>query len=474
MSEAGRMVDFFVSRRGIAKAEAREVAEVLESRGYTVIVQDFDIPFSTNFVGAIHDAVKVANHFVGLLTEDYDVSPFTRGEWTSFYPAAVSSGGKRRLIILRVDNVEPPGLLAPLVYGDLFGVTDPERRREIIVAAAEGRSTGKRRGFQIFDSVPPRNPDFTGRDALLGELHRKLGAADIGSAISQVAIHGLPGIGKTSLATEYAHRHLSDYAGVWWAPAEKQSDLINSLADLARRLDPKLVTEPNLNKAAIAGLGRLAESSRPWLLIYDNVENPEIIRGFKPYAGARLLITTRFPDWSGHATEFELDVFEPEVAIDFLLRRSDRTDRPGAARLAEALGYLPLALDHAGAYVKLAATSFDRYFKRLQELIRKIPEGAAYPASVAVTVWLALEKASDKCASAEPLLAFLSVLARDRISLDLLDDSLMTESEREDALMALYSVSLIKYDRPSQGEAALFVHRLVQAAMRARLASLDC
>src|SRR5262245_39856237 len=256
MPKSDKMVDFFVSRRGVAAAEAREVGEVLKSRGYKVMVQDFDVSFSTNFVGAIHDVLKVARHFVGLLTEDYDSSPFTRAEWTSFYPTAVSSGGKRRLILLRVDNVEPPGLLAPLVYGDLFGVIDPERPREIIIAAAEGRSTGKRRGLQVFHGVPPRNPDFTGRDALLDTLHRKLTGEDGVSAITHAAIHGLAGIGKTSVATEYAHRHSADYTGVWWAPAEKRSDMVNSLADLARMLDPKLASEPNPNKVAIAGLGR--------------------------------------------------------------------------------------------------------------------------------------------------------------------------------------------------------------------------
>jgi TIR domain len=464
MSDLGHMVDFFVSRRGVVADVAQEVAEVLKDEGYTVIVQDFDMPAGTNFVAAIHDAVKTAKHFIGLLTEDYDTSPFTRAEWTSFYVAAASSADKRRLIVLRIDDVEPPGLLAPIVYGNLFGITDPEQRREIIIATAKGRSTGKRRD-QVFNGVPPRNPDFTGRDALLLELHRKLTA---NPAITQAAMHGLPGIGKTSIATEYVYRHSADYAGVWWAPAENPSSLITSLADLARVLDPKLASQPNHDRAAKAGLGKLAESAQPWLLVYDNVETPAAIGHLRPSAGVRLLITTRFPDWRGHAAEVEVDVFEPKIAIDFLLRRSGWEDPRGAARLAAALGFLPLALDHAGAYVKLTGMSFDRYSKRLQELIRKVPQGAVYP-SVAATVWLALERASEKCSGAEPLLAILSVLSPDRISFDLLDESLMTETEREDALMALYSVSLIRYEPSSQGEAAIFVHRLVKAAMRARL-----
>src|SRR4051812_30911430 len=191
--------DFFVSRRGVAADVAMEDAEVLESVGHKVLVQDFDIPFSANFVAAMHDAVKSARHFIGLLTEDYDVSPFTREEWTAFFAVSRPTGGKRRLAILRVEDVAPPGLLASIVYGDLVNVTNRDKRREIILAAAEGRSIGKRRGNQIFHGVPPRNPDFTGRFDLLSELHETLNTAGKPIAVTQAAIHGLGGVGKTSL-----------------------------------------------------------------------------------------------------------------------------------------------------------------------------------------------------------------------------------------------------------------------------------
>lgn len=260
--------DFFVSRREAAADIAVEVVEVLENAGYRVVVQDFDFRIGGNFVVQIHNALAQARHFIGLLTEDYASSPFTEAEWTNFYALAVPSGGIRRLIVLRVDNVDPPGLLAAIVYGDLHDVTRQSRRKEIILAAAEGRSTGIRRESMVFRGVPPLNPDFIGRDDLLKTLQHELGPSE---QSVPVAIHGLPGIGKSSLAAKYVHQSATGYAGVWWMPAESRAILMASLYNFAVHLDRTLESETNLDKVVDVGLGRLSDGARPWLLIYDNV-----------------------------------------------------------------------------------------------------------------------------------------------------------------------------------------------------------
>ena len=95
------------------------------------------------------------------------------------------------------------------------------------------------------------------------------------------------------------------------------------------------------------------------------------MRDFFPGAGARLLVTTRWTDWAGWADEMNVDVMPLEAAVAFPLKRTNRTDRDGAGKLAAALGSLPLALDHAGAYVRLTGTSFSRYAERLSDLIGK-------------------------------------------------------------------------------------------------------
>src|SRR5204863_6250034 len=111
-------------------------------RGYKVVVQDYDDGFriGSDFVEAMHEAIKNARDLIVLFTSDYESSPYTRKEFTSFEANRLLSTEERRLIILRCEEVAPLGLFAGNIYQDLFGIDDPEERRRRIIAAAEGQS----------------------------------------------------------------------------------------------------------------------------------------------------------------------------------------------------------------------------------------------------------------------------------------------------------------------------------------------
>ncbi len=107
--------------------------------------------------------------------------------------------------------------------------------------------------------------------------------------------------------------------------------------------------------------------------------------------------------------------------------------------------------------------------QKIDSRIARAPAGAAHRASVAATFGLAIEQAAARDPQAETLLAHIAFLAPEHIPLALLAAVIADDDERADALMPLAETSLIEHCS-DENVPALTVHRLVQAAMRARLA----
>jgi hypothetical protein len=169
-AEMGDRFDFFLSRRGSVAAIAREVANVLIEAGYKVFVQDYDIPLTASFIEAIDNAIRNARDLVILFTRDYEKSPYTRKEFTSFEAERAQSAEVRRIVILRCEDAPLRGLLADNVYQDLVGIEDATERRRRIIAAAEGQSQAIPPPPKPFIAVPPRLAAFTGRADELDQL----------------------------------------------------------------------------------------------------------------------------------------------------------------------------------------------------------------------------------------------------------------------------------------------------------------
>jgi len=471
-SRPAQHYDFFLSRRGSVAAIAQEVTDVLKENGYRVRTQDYDIPITANFIEEMHEALKNSRDLVVLFTRDYEQSPYTRMEFTSFEANAAQSTENRRMVILRCEDAPLLGLLSPHVYQDLVGLGDAEERRSRILAAVEGRSQALEPPPRSFIGVPPRIASFTGRADKLDQLDAILmqdkPAAVTQASVGHAAVHGMGGVGKTSLAIEYAHRFRGLYAGVCWCPSETRTGLLSALADLAVTLGVATAEDTDVEKVAKAALRRLAEQRATWLLIYDNVPAPDHIADLLPSAGARVLITSRFSDWSEFAKEVTLDVLPLGEAVALLQERTKRNDAAGAQTLAETLGRLPLALDHAGAYCKRTQVHFADYAEKASSLINAAPRGVGYPRSVAATFDLAISQAVSQCAATEALMAFLAQCAPERIPILLVEGAIDDKSEQLQALAALAEVSLVKHDRFEDGMQAVTVHRLVQQVACAR------
>jgi tetratricopeptide (TPR) repeat protein len=198
------------------------------------------------------------------------------------------------------------------------------------------------------------------------------------------------------------------------------------------------------------------------------VTSPDDIADLLPASGARVLITSRFSDWVEMADEVALDVLPAEQAIAFLQTRTGRNDPQGARTVSDALGYLPLALDHASAYCRRTQMRFADYAAKATSLMDTAPRGVGYPRSVAATFDLAISQAVTQCAAVEALMAFLAQCGPERIPMLLVEGAIDDEAEGRQALASLAELSLVKHVPFDDGTNAAVVHRLVQSVARFR------
>ena len=174
------------------------------------------------------------------------------------------------------------------------------------------------------------------------------------------------GIGKTTPAIEYAHRHRDEFDIAWWVPAEDPALIPERLAELARALD--LADRDRLRpRWRWHGCSPSWQQRDRWLLVFDNADDPRACRPFLPDGPGQVLITSRNPAWRGIATPVAVREFTRAESVALLRRRRPDLSEADADQVADAVGDLPLAVEQAGSL--LADTGIDggQYLRLLAE-----------------------------------------------------------------------------------------------------------
>jgi Flp pilus assembly protein TadD len=332
----------------------------------------------------------------------------------------------------------------------------------------------------IWGGVPQRNKNFTGRADILAQLRQ--GVSNKVTAVLPHALQGMGGVGKTAVAIEYAHRYRSEYELVWWVPADQPTLVRSSLAALAEPLGLQSATATGIESAATAVLNALrrGQPSAQWLLIFDNADQPEDLNEIIPRGPGDVLITSRNHRWQSVVDTVQVNVFSRAESTDFLAKRVPKgMEESDAARLAEELGDLPLALEQAGALHAETGMSVTEYLRLLKEQAAEImAEGKSpeYPLSMTAAWKLSVTALNRQLPQATDLLRCCAFFGPEPIPRDVFRrGALGTETRVGDmlanpillarAIRELGRFALVRIDGRTIG-----VHRLIQALLRDELA----
>ncbi|MBN2267716.1 MAG: hypothetical protein JW725_05275 [Candidatus Babeliaceae bacterium] len=204
----------------------------------------------------------------------------------------------------------------------------------------------------------PESPNFIDRPEMLDQLRQAV-LENNGPPVALTALHGMGGIGKTALTAALCHddeikNHFS--GGIIWVTVGREP----------RDLENKI------QQAKLQIRGKLNES-KSVLLVIDDVWDISHIQPF--LFGSPLchtLFTTRDVSivTSLGAREIKLGVMTPDQATK-LLRKWAEKDDPAFLQIAQRLGFLPLALQLAGAIMKAENWSGHEWleeFRRISDI----------------------------------------------------------------------------------------------------------
>ena len=152
-----------------------------------------------------------------------------------------------------------------------------------------GRSSPDR--LPPISNFPEQSAPFVGRDEEIAGIH------DLLEKHPTVLLHDPPeqryGFGKSQTAIDYWYRYTRRYQVAWWFKCDEESDEARLEGHLADQL-----AELERASAAMRPMNAPIEPDKNWLLVYDGVFDPAMVRRHILPGAGRVLVTSRRSDES--------------------------------------------------------------------------------------------------------------------------------------------------------------------------------
>ena len=494
----------FVSYTEKDEKWASWIAEELEKHEIEVIFKAWDFKPGDNFVEKMDEALRTSSKVVAVLSKAYLKSYHCQAELTAAYVKKNKS-----LIPVRVENFKVKGLWAPINYIDLVKKSEEEASKllERILKEPERKSQGypgvkvsgdfkppndlteaKRSSSGVTaptDRMPPnnltvKNFKFTGREELLNEIYDSFHKNSEVLLVQSQAITGMGGIGKTETAKEYAYRFRQEYRYIWWVNAETSITIEADYRAFAEK--NRLCSFEDKPETILAHVKTWMQKNSRWLFIFDNAENEKSIEKYftaSGYGGRHILVTSRNSQFENFIP-VNINVFTELEACELIEKYTLKPADGHFKVLAKRMGYLPLAIDQAGAYMYKHKKSYKTYldlYNKYNLTLLKENDDDPEKKTVATTWQISFDKIKNK--AAKQLLNLCAFFAPDKIltqwfqrACDVLPAELRelrevatNEMKYDKAIGELTQHYLVNQNE----EGVLNIHRLVQEVIRDRL-----
>ena len=376
--------------------------------------------------------------------------------------------------------------------------------------------------FYLWPSITVEQ--FTGRKELMKSIQEALLLKR--SHQTRLALYGLGGVGKTQLALQLIQWYRTNYPNesIFWIHGGSGDILRQSLTEIALRFDLLRRGDTTIQPLDVVRHFLLNEDNGRWLMIIDNADNSKTF--FEPSSASsstsrtsdksqrislgtyiprcthgRIIFTTNSKAFgeilSMQGFVIEVPPLNLDEACDLLHKRlfddmqlvesppSYRREIPTRVDLERLCGYLdclPLTLSQAasfmrqqnvtvGEYIQLLDDDESRLSHLLEHDFQPYSREAAFPKAIASTWNVTFDCIAANSPVAANLLSFMAFLDSKNIPRFLLrcienDEWNLTVL----GIGTLQGYALVNIGSQSE---TFNIHRLVQYAMRKRLASID-
>jgi tetratricopeptide (TPR) repeat protein len=522
--------DLFVSYRRKDASRLLPLVNLLrEQHGLRVWMDQSDIESFESTTRSIVVGLAQSRAMLIWYSKLYPESRACQWELTNGFLAAMRGADPRHRVL--IINPEPDtGHIHPVELRDQnfwrVRTGDSEEQRAIAQVIARRLQTLDLTPLGDLQAVvfpnwygrsPASSNRFVGRLAALWRIHSALHGGDHAlvskEAIPVVQVRGLGGLGKTLLVEEYALRFGAAFpAGIFWlqapgpgatdqmlSPEQRDATRGQQLRVLAIELgasEQDFVSPQAIQSVLRARLDALTRrtnsgvgSGQSFLWIVDDlpakISRGELDRWVAPHPLGKTLITTQSGEYDAFGSVIDLEALGGDEAVSLLALShppASEQERVAAHAVAKDLGFLPLALDVAGAALRRSAglISYEGYREKLAnpgkdalefaaQLVGQLPTG--HRASVAETLLRSIEQLAPEGLD---LLRLATPLAPAPIPSNLitralaLTDALDIETVEEQVMLAFQqceTLSLLECII-ADGKPARRVHPLISRTLR--------